>query len=95
MRFIRTLHPINGKLSIAGETFSSHQVCLDLDDRILFILHPQLGELKITEQDDLVVKFLDQEVPASIQAMQRDCGREAVTIKQLFDLITTIRSQED
>jgi hypothetical protein len=95
VRPTRPLLPLNGQLSIAGETFFSHQVCLDPDDRILFIQHPQLGELKITERDDLIVKYLHQEVFACIRAMQHNHGWEAVTIKQLFDLITKIRSQED
>jgi hypothetical protein len=91
MRPTRPLLPLNGQLSIAGETFFSHQVFLDPDDWILFILHPQLGELKITERDDIMVNSLDQEVPAYIRAMQHDHGWEAMPIRQLLNFITTIR----
>jgi hypothetical protein len=91
MRPTRPLLPLNGQLSIAGEAFFSHHVCLDPGDRILSILHPQLGELKITEQDNLRLHYLDLDIPATIRAQQWAHGWEAVTINQLFDLIITMR----
>ena len=74
MRPTRPLLPLNGQISIAGETYFSHQVFLYSDDRIMFIPHPQLGELKITEQDDLRLHYLDLDIPAAIRALQRDQG---------------------
>ncbi len=94
MRPTRPLLPLNGQLSIAGETFFSHQVCLDPDDRTLFLQHPQLGDLKIIERDDLIGKFLDLEVPANIRVMQRDHGWETMTLQQLFDYIILLRGLE-
>ena len=45
----RRRKPLTCQLRIAGETFLSHQIDVDLDDRILLIRHPEFGELKFPD----------------------------------------------
>ena len=90
----RTLFPLNGQLLIAGETFFSHQVGLDLDDRILYIQHPALGELKL-RPCDLEVGFLDLEIPALLRMLSADQGWTTLTLHQLFDLVLATRNAQE
>ena len=96
MRPSRTLLPLNGQLEIAGEIFFNNQVGLELDERIVFIWHPRLGELSITETDGILLRFLDMGVPTRIRVQMRDQGWKTMTVKQLLDYVMAFRStQED
>lgn len=95
MRPTRVLRPLNGQLQIAGETFYNHELGLDLEDRVLFIWHPLLGELAITERDDLLLRFLDEEFPSWVRIQMRDQGWKVMSVKQLLDHVTAIRSARE
>ena len=87
MRTTRTLHPLNGQLRIAGATYFTHQVGIDLEDKILYIQDDILGELVFHEEEPLEMDFLDLEIPAHIRQQQRLDGWEHLTLRQLFDLV--------
>ena len=87
MRKLRILQPLNGQLWIAGEAFFLGQLYVDNVERILFIKHKLLGELQITDKDDIFMEFLDLEVPAFFRKQMVKQGWETFTPTQLFDFI--------
>jgi len=88
MRPNRTLLPLNGQLELAGETFFSPQIGLDLEDGVLFLRHPDLGELQLRKEDNLQLRFLDLEIPALLRMLRDDGGWIDLTLAQLFELVT-------
>jgi hypothetical protein len=84
MRPSRPQH-LTCQLRIAGETFISHQIDVDLEDRILTIRHPQFGELKFTERDAVLMRLLDPQDVSLLQVLEFDAGGEPMTIRGLFN----------
>jgi len=95
MRPTRTLLPLNGQLEIAGEIFFNHEVGLDLDVRVVFIWHPLLGELAVTEHDGILLRFLDEEVPSWVCAQLGKERWEAMSVKQLLDTFAARRAARE
>jgi len=87
----RTLQALNSQPRLAGKTFFTHLVGVDVEAKTLFINHPTLGELVITEFDDIEMQFLDFEVPKIVRSMQMDGGWEDVTPKFFFFAIRPYR----
>jgi len=85
LRPTRVLRPLNGQLQIAGETFYNHELGLDLEDRVLFIWHPLLGELAITERDGIELRFLNEEIPSWVRTQMHGQGWLTMSVQQLLD----------
>ena len=95
MRPAKTLFPLNGQLKIAGHVFFSPQIGFDLEEGLLYLLHPELGELILPCNDDLQVYLLDLEIPTVLRMLHHSGGWESMTLPQLFAMVTAIRSAQE
>jgi hypothetical protein len=77
--------PTTCQLRIAGETFLSHQIDVNMENRILIIRHPRFGELKFTERDALLMRVVDLQDLSLLQVLEFDAGGGPMTVRGLFN----------